>query len=131
MIRQIVNPHQPAILATLIDDGSYFFHPRRLMKSFVLILLLAPSLVAAASPAFAQAPAASPEPSAYPTPAIAAGTDPAPATRAWLNTVPPDEKVRSDAYFEGGYWLILWNFVVEVLIAFIILNSGISMRLRD
>jgi hypothetical protein len=25
--------------------------------------------------------------------------------------VPPEQRARSDAYFEGGYWLILWDFV--------------------
>jgi hypothetical protein len=38
--------------------------------------------------------------------------DPAAATRAWLATVPAEKRVRSDAYFEGGYWLILWNFLL-------------------
>src|SRR5439155_15367668 len=35
---------------------------------------------------------------------------PATATQKWLNTVPSDQRAKSDAYFEGGYWLILWNF---------------------
>ena len=33
------------------------------------------------------------------------------ATDAWLATIPPDKKARSDSYFEGGYWLQLWDFV--------------------
>ncbi|MDQ6679091.1 MAG: hypothetical protein M3Z09_17545, partial [Acidobacteriota bacterium] len=33
------------------------------------------------------------------------------ATRAYLATVSGDKKARSDAYFEGGYWLILWDFL--------------------
>src|SRR2546422_11238288 len=37
--------------------------------------------------------------------------DPVVATNAYLATVPPDKRARSDAYFEGGYWLILWNFL--------------------
>jgi Zn-dependent protease with chaperone function len=101
------------------------------MKSFVLILLVALSLLAAASPAFAQEPSASPEPTAYPTPSIAAGTDPATATRAWLDTVPADKRARSDAYFEGGYWLILWNFLLSSAISIFLLASRISARIRD
>ena len=101
------------------------------MKSFALILLLALSLVAVASPAFAQEPAASPEPTSYPTPSIAAGTDAATATRAWLDTVPADKREKSDAYFEGGYWLILWNFLMSAAIAIFLLVSGLSARLRD
>jgi Zn-dependent protease with chaperone function len=103
------------------------------MKSFVLILLFALSVLAAASPAFAQdpSPSPSPAPSAYPTPSIAPGTDPATATRAWLDTVPPDKRQKSDAYFEGGYWLILWNFLVSAAISIFLLASRISARVRD
>jgi len=99
------------------------------MKSLVLIVLLAVSVVAAATPAFAQE--ASPAATAYPTPSIASGTDPATATRAWLETVPADKKAKSDAYFEGGYWLILWDFVVSAAIALLLLGSGLSARIRD
>ena len=57
--------------------------------------------------------------------------DPAAATRAWLNTVPAERRMRSDAYFEGGYWLILWNFLLGAAISLLLLGSGISARLRD
>jgi STE24 endopeptidase len=74
----------------------------------------------------------SPAPTASaPAPSIAPGTDPATATRAWLDTVPTDKRAKSDAYFEGGYWLILWNFLVNAAIAIFLLGSGISARLRD
>jgi STE24 endopeptidase len=36
-----------------------------------------------------------------------AGFNPETATQTYLDTIPPDKKARSDAYFEGGYWLIL------------------------
>src|SRR6476661_7490653 len=57
--------------------------------------------------------------------------DPAAATQAWLATVPSDEREKSDAYFEGGYWMILWNFLLAVAISIFLLASGISARLRD
>ena len=57
--------------------------------------------------------------------------DPAAATRAWLETVPADKRAKSDAYFEGGYWLILWNFLLGAAIAVFLLASGLSARLRD
>lgn len=41
-------------------------------------------------------------------PAAAAPFDPEAATRAYLATVNGAARARSDAYFEGGYWLILW-----------------------
>src|SRR5438105_4935788 len=57
--------------------------------------------------------------------------DPAAATQAWLNTVPPEERAKSDAYFEGGYWLILWNFLLATALSIFLLRSRISARLRD
>ena len=72
-----------------------------------------------------------PSPSPVPV-AIPIGiTDPAAATRAWLDTIPPDEKARSDAYFEGGYWLILWNFLLTAAIALLLLTTRLSARIRD
>ena len=57
-------------------------------------------------------------------------TEPAAATRAWLDTIPPDEKARSDAYFEGGYWLILWNFLITAATALVLLITRLSARIR-
>jgi STE24 endopeptidase len=57
--------------------------------------------------------------------------DPAEATKAWLATVPAEKRERSDAYFEGGYWLILWNFLLTAAILLFLLASGISARVRD
>ena len=57
--------------------------------------------------------------------------DPAAATKAWLDSVPQDVREKSDAYFEGGYWLILWNYVVVAGISILLLSSRISARLRD
>ena len=91
--------------------------------SFVFVLGLA-------APVSAQSPSPAAAISA-PAPSIAPGTDPATATRAWLDTVPPDKRAKSDAYFEGGYWLILWNFLLEVAIAIFLLSSRLSARLRD
>jgi STE24 endopeptidase len=53
------------------------------------------------------------------------------ATQEWLNTMSPEARAKSDAYFEGGYWLILWDFVVGILVAWLMLGTGISRRLRD
>lgn len=57
--------------------------------------------------------------------------DPAAATRGWLDTVPAEKRAKSDAYFEGRYWLILWNFLLASAIAIFLLVSGLSARLRD
>jgi STE24 endopeptidase len=57
--------------------------------------------------------------------------DPAAATQVWLATVPPAERAKSDAYFEGGYWLLLWDFLLTVAISLLLLWSRTSARLRD
>jgi len=53
------------------------------------------------------------------------------ATREWLNTLSPEARAKSDAYFEGGYWLILWDFLVGLAVAWLLLGTGLSRRLRD
>jgi STE24 endopeptidase len=57
--------------------------------------------------------------------------DPVTATRAWLDSVPQNEREKSDAYFEGGYCLILWNFLLTAAISVFLLTSRFSARLRD
>lgn len=53
------------------------------------------------------------------------------ATEVYLATVPPEKRARSDAYFEGGYWLLLWRFLWSSLALVILLHSGLSARMRD
>jgi STE24 endopeptidase len=67
--------------------------------------------------------------SAPETPA-AAGFDPEAATRAYLDRLPPEKKARSDAYFEGGYWLQLWGFLYGLGIAWLLLGTRLSRSMR-
>ncbi|MFO1513525.1 MAG: M48 family metallopeptidase [Verrucomicrobiota bacterium] len=53
------------------------------------------------------------------------------ATRAYLDRLTPEKKQRSDAYFEGGYWLQLWDFLYGLGVAGLLLSSRISARMRD
>jgi STE24 endopeptidase len=53
------------------------------------------------------------------------------ATKAYLARIPADASARSNAYFEGGYWLILWDFLYGVAIAIVLLNSRWSAAMRD
>lgn len=53
------------------------------------------------------------------------------ATNAWLATMPPSAKARSDAYFEGGYWLMLWDFLYGAAMMLLFLYTGLSRRMRD
>ena len=67
----------------------------------------------------------------FATPALAATFDPQAATDAYLRTIPAAARLKSDAYFEGGYWLILWNALYGMAVAAILLSTGLSARLRD
>ncbi|OAI43448.1 hypothetical protein AYO41_00115 [Verrucomicrobia bacterium SCGC AG-212-E04] len=57
--------------------------------------------------------------------------DPAAATRAWLDSYPAEKRAKSDAYFEGTYWLILWDFLFGAAILLLLLGTRISARMRD
>jgi len=80
-------------------------------------------------------PQASPATTAPPSNSAAAASGPAfdvkAAVDAYLATVPPDKKARSDAYFEGGYWLQLWDFLIGAIIALFLLQTRLSARIRD
>jgi STE24 endopeptidase len=100
----------------------------RKLSLLVLIFVLFPatwanSQTTNAAPA---APAA-----ATSTPAPSPAFDVKAATDAYLATVPADKKARSDAYFEGGYWLQLWDFLFGSVVAIVLLQSRFSVRLRD
>jgi STE24 endopeptidase len=53
------------------------------------------------------------------------------ATDAYIAEMPAAARERSDKYFEGGYWLILWDFLYGVAVALIILNFRWSAKMRD
>ena len=70
-------------------------------------------------------------PSAAHAAAQAGGFDVETATRAWLDTLQGPARAKSDAYFEGGYWLIAWGTLVSVLIDGLLLRFGLSARFRN
>jgi len=82
-----------------------------------LLVLLAAGILAGAAPA----------PAAPATPSFDAEA----ATAAYMATMSPQARARSDAYFEGGYWLLLWDFLVAMTIAGLLLGAGWSRRMRD
>jgi STE24 endopeptidase len=53
------------------------------------------------------------------------------ATNAYLAQIPASARAKSDAYFEGGYWLILWDFLYGAILYWILLKSRISGKMRD
>jgi len=73
-------------------------------------------------------------PSVIQVPAEAQATphfDATAATNAYLAQIPADKTARSDAYFEGGYWMILWDFLYGVAVALLLLNLRWSAHMRD
>ncbi len=90
----------------------------------------------------AQAPilqnSSNPQPAAASTPpppiAIAANAgkfDAVAATKDFMNRLQGEARVKSDAYAEGGYWLLLWNLLYGLVIAWMLLALRISARIRD
>jgi STE24 endopeptidase len=63
--------------------------------------------------------------------AVAQSFDVQAATDAYLARMPPEQKARSDAYFEGGYWLQLWRFLYTAAVLWLLLASRLSARMRD
>jgi STE24 endopeptidase len=57
--------------------------------------------------------------------------DPEAATEAYLARLSPEQRERSDAYFEGGYWLLLWSFLYGLAVYGLLLATRLSARMRD
>jgi STE24 endopeptidase len=53
------------------------------------------------------------------------------ATQAYIDLLTPEQRAQSDAYFEGGYWIGLWDMLVTLAVAGLLLFSGASRKLRD
>jgi STE24 endopeptidase len=53
------------------------------------------------------------------------------AVDAYLAKMPHAQRARSDAYFEGGYWLLLWDFLWSVAVMWVLLQFGWSARMRN
>jgi STE24 endopeptidase len=95
---------------------------------FTCLILLLPAGLRAGTP--------TPEPQAavLTVPAAAQpgrGFSPDSATEAYLAQIPPAARTRSDAYFEGGYWLILWDFLYGGALALLLLNLRWSAKMRQ
>ncbi|HEY4901333.1 MAG TPA: M48 family metallopeptidase [Terriglobales bacterium] len=53
------------------------------------------------------------------------------AVDTYLAKMPPAQRARSDAYFEGSYWLQLWDFLITVFVMWLLLRFRGSARMRD
>lgn len=53
------------------------------------------------------------------------------ATDAYMAMIPPAATARSNAYFEGGYWLVLWDFLYASAVSLLLLQTRWSARMRN
>ncbi|KQW44629.1 MULTISPECIES: M48 family metallopeptidase [unclassified Roseateles] len=53
------------------------------------------------------------------------------ATQAYLDRLPAEVQARSDAYYTGGYWLILWELLFGLAVTAILMSGRRAARLRD
>lgn len=57
--------------------------------------------------------------------------DPEAATQAYLARLSPEARARSDNYFEGKYWLQLWNALLSVAVLWLLLATRCSAAMRN
>ncbi len=98
------------------------------------------TMCATVSPASARQPQASPPASVnqmptvtkVPTAALPSPTfDATTATNAYMAQIPAAATARSDAYFEGGYWIVGWTFLYGVAVALLLLFFRWSAAFRS
>ena len=57
--------------------------------------------------------------------------DPEKAADAYLARMSPAAKAKSDAYWNGGYWIKLLDLGVALAVAWLLLAGGLSRRMRE
>ena len=105
------------------------FHARVLVALFVLFVCFSASAQQApGSNAANEMPSVTTVPlAARPSPNFNVDA----ATEAYLAQISASARARSDAYFEGGYWLILWDFLYGSAICLLLLNLRWSAAMRN
>jgi STE24 endopeptidase len=101
----------------------------RIVFTHLLLLAAAASLAVAQS---SSAPAGPIPPSA--SPSVQTQTQPFDinaAVEAYLAKMPPSRRASSNAYFEGGYWLLLWDFLSTAIVMWLLLRFRWSARMRN
>ena len=53
------------------------------------------------------------------------------ATDAYINLLSEEDRASSDTYMEGGYWLQLWGFLYGLGLAWLLLRTRLSSRMRN
>lgn len=53
------------------------------------------------------------------------------ATDAYIATIPAADRAKSDAYYEGGYWIGLWSTLITIALCLLLLKFRVAARTRD
>jgi STE24 endopeptidase len=61
---------------------------------------------------------------------MAQGFDAVAATNAYLATLSPEAHAKATAYTQGGHWLLLWGTLISILVSWIVIRSGVLVRVR-
>ncbi len=93
---------------------------------FVVLTTLLSSVLASAQTSAPSAPSSLPS-SNQTGPAFDVNA----AVDTYLAKMPPAQRARSNAYFEGGYWLQLWDFLSTIFVMWLLLHFRWSARMRD
>ena len=56
--------------------------------------------------------------------------DPAAETARYLATLSPEVHAKATAYTQGGHWLLLWGTLVAVVVAWLVIRSGVLVKIR-
>lgn len=96
------------------------------IASLILAITLATASLATSSLAFAARRVPRPKRLSERTESFS----PQAATEEYLAKMSPEQVAKSDAYFEGKYWLQLWNFLLTSGLSLILLTTGLSARMR-
>ncbi|WP_338847375.1 M48 family metallopeptidase [Massilia sp. W12] len=103
---------------------------QKIFWPFLILMLLAAALLAWFAPAGDNARLMAQIPAVDDAWRAALPRDPEQATAAYLARVPAAALARSDAYFEGGYWLRLWNVLSTIGACLLLLGAQILPRLH-
>ena len=57
--------------------------------------------------------------------------DPAAATQAYLAVLSPEAHAKAKAYTQGGHWVLLWAALVAVVVAWLVIKSGVLVKIRS
>jgi Zn-dependent protease with chaperone function len=79
----------------------------------------------------ASAQTAAPSAAIGPAASAASPLDINSAVNAYFAKMPPARRAQSDAYFEGGYWLIVWDFLVSAFVMWLMLHFRWSAKMRN